>query len=81
MAARPIGVFDSGIGGMTVVKELFETVPNESIVYFGDSARVPVWNEIGRDGPALRARGYRVIARIRCKDDRRGMQYRQRNGA
>jgi glutamate racemase len=41
MADRPIGVFDSGIGGMTVVKELFETVPHESIVYFGDSARVP----------------------------------------
>ncbi len=41
MADRPIGVFDSGIGGMTVVKELFETVPNESIVYFGDTARVP----------------------------------------
>lgn len=41
MANRPIGVFDSGIGGMTVVKELFETVPHESIVYFGDTARVP----------------------------------------
>src|ERR1019366_5827215 len=41
MADRPIGVFDSGIGGMTVVKELFETVPNESIVCFGDTARVP----------------------------------------
>jgi glutamate racemase len=41
MADRPIGVFDSGIGGMTVVKELFETVPNESIVYFGDTARLP----------------------------------------
>ena len=41
MARRPIGVFDSGIGGMTVVKELFEAVPNESIVYFGDTARVP----------------------------------------
>lgn len=41
MADRPIGVFDSGIGGMTVVKELFETVPNERIVYFGDTARLP----------------------------------------
>jgi glutamate racemase len=41
MANRPIGVFDSGIGGMTVVKELFEAVPNERIVYFGDTARVP----------------------------------------
>ncbi len=41
MPDRPIGVFDSGIGGMTVVKELFTTVPNESIVYFGDTARLP----------------------------------------
>jgi glutamate racemase len=36
-----IGVFDSGIGGLTVVKELFALVPNERIVYFGDTARVP----------------------------------------
>ncbi|MDP4200224.1 MAG: glutamate racemase [Bacteroidota bacterium] len=41
MDVKPIGVFDSGIGGMTVVKELFTTVPHESIVYFGDTARVP----------------------------------------
>ncbi len=41
MQNHPIGVFDSGIGGMTVVKELFTMVPNESIVYFGDTARVP----------------------------------------
>ena len=41
MPERPIGVFDSGIGGMTVVKELFTTVPNEPIVYFGDTARLP----------------------------------------
>lgn len=38
---RPIGVFDSGIGGLTVVHALFERLPNESIVYFGDTARVP----------------------------------------
>ena len=38
---RPIGVFDSGIGGLTVVKELMEHLPNESIVYFGDTARIP----------------------------------------
>jgi glutamate racemase len=41
MTNRPIGVFDSGIGGMTVVKELFSTVPEEPIVYFGDTARLP----------------------------------------
>jgi glutamate racemase len=37
----PIGVFDSGIGGLTVVRELMRQLPNESIIYFGDTARVP----------------------------------------
>lgn len=39
--ARPIGVFDSGIGGLTVVKALRELLPNEDIFYVGDTARVP----------------------------------------
>ena len=38
---RPIGVFDSGIGGLTVVKALRDRLPNETIVYLGDTARVP----------------------------------------
>ena len=38
---KPIGVFDSGVGGLTVVKELMHFLPRESIVYFGDTARVP----------------------------------------
>ena len=38
---RPIGVFDSGIGGLTVLKELLQRLPGESFVYFGDTARVP----------------------------------------
>jgi glutamate racemase len=37
----PIGVFDSGMGGLTVVRELIRQLPNESIIYFGDTARVP----------------------------------------
>ena len=37
----PIGIFDSGIGGLTVVKRLAATLPNENIIYFGDTARVP----------------------------------------
>lgn len=37
----PIGVFDSGIGGLTVVKKLLTMLPNENIIYFGDTARVP----------------------------------------
>lgn len=39
--ARPIGVFDSGIGGLTVVKALRELLPDETIFYLGDTARVP----------------------------------------
>ena len=38
---NPIGVFDSGLGGLTVVKELLNVLPHESIIYFGDTARVP----------------------------------------
>jgi len=38
---RPIGVFDSGIGGLTVVREIFKRLPNEKVIYFGDTARVP----------------------------------------
>ena len=37
----PIGVFDSGVGGLTVVREIMRQIPNESICYFGDTARVP----------------------------------------
>ncbi len=38
---RPIGVFDSGIGGLTAVRELVKLLPGEDILYFGDTARVP----------------------------------------
>lgn len=39
--SRPIAVFDSGIGGLTLVKSLLDQAPNTSIVYFGDTARLP----------------------------------------
>ncbi len=40
-ASRPIGIFDSGIGGLTVAKAIASALPNESIVYFGDTAHLP----------------------------------------
>ena len=40
-ASAPIGVFDSGIGGLTVVSEIMRQLPDEDVVYFGDTARVP----------------------------------------
>ena len=39
--ARPIGIFDSGVGGLTVVSQIEKLLPKERIVYFGDTARVP----------------------------------------
>lgn len=41
MSDKCIGVFDSGLGGLTCVKEIMEIMPNEPIVYFGDTGRVP----------------------------------------
>ena len=38
---RPVGVFDSGIGGLTVLREIWKTVPDESTIYFGDNSRSP----------------------------------------
>lgn len=37
----PVGIFDSGVGGLTVAREIMRQIPNEKIVYFGDTARVP----------------------------------------
>ena len=41
MDNRPIGIFDSGVGGLTVTSRVINELPNEEIVYFGDTARVP----------------------------------------
>lgn len=41
MNSAPLGVFDSGLGGLTVAHALFECLPHESVIYFGDTARVP----------------------------------------
>lgn len=38
---RPIGIFDSGVGGLTVTAEIMRRLPNENIIYFGDTAHVP----------------------------------------
>ena len=45
MSEEPIGLFDSGIGGLTVAREIMRNLPNEQIVYFGDMARLPYGNK------------------------------------
>ena len=44
MTTERIGIFDSGVGGLTVLRELYRQLPNESILYFGDTARLPYGN-------------------------------------
>ena len=60
---HPIGVFDSGLGGLTVVKELNRHLPNEKVVYFGDTARVPYGT---KSGPTI-IRYAREIVRVLLK--------------
>lgn len=45
LAGSPIGLFDSGVGGLTVARELLRVLPDERIVYLGDTARVPYGNK------------------------------------
>lgn len=40
-SSNPIGLFDSGVGGLTVLREMYRQLPNESLLYFGDTARLP----------------------------------------
>lgn len=41
LQGAPIGIFDSGVGGLTVLRQLYQQLPHESIIYFGDTARLP----------------------------------------
>ncbi|MCL1862867.1 MAG: glutamate racemase [Defluviitaleaceae bacterium] len=62
---RPIGVFDSGIGGLTVVQEIRRLMPGESIIYVGDTARAPYG---GKDAETLISHGREIIKFLISKD-------------
>ena len=65
MSGRPVGVFDSGIGGLTVVREIYRQLPGESVLYFGDTARVPY----GPKSPDTVRRYSREIASFLLAED------------
>ena len=50
----PIGIFDSGVGGLTVYRALHNRLPNEHFIYLGDTAARALRHEIAGDGRALR---------------------------
>ncbi|NOX96852.1 MAG: glutamate racemase [Nitrospirae bacterium] len=64
---RPIGVFDSGVGGLTVVKELFGQLPGENIIYFGDTARVPYGIKSDRTVVKFSLQNSRFLAQFKIK--------------
>src|SRR4051794_10557556 len=59
----PIGIFDSGIGGLTVVRQIHRALPNEDVIYLGDTARVPY----GTKSPT-------TVIRFACEDTQFLMQ-------
>lgn len=70
LQSRPIGVFDSGVGGLTLVKSLIRRLPHENIIYFGDTARVPYGSKspevvreyTAQDTDFLVSKGVKMIA-------------------
>lgn len=58
MSTNPIGIFDSGIGGLTVANAISELLPNESIIYFGDTAHLPYGDKSAK---AIRNYGKEII--------------------
>ena len=71
----PIGVFDSGVGGLTVVREIMRQIPEEPIVYFGDTARVPYG---GKSRETLLEADYSLFENAACEGDCRRVQYGER---
>jgi len=65
MDTRPLGIFDSGIGGLTVVSRILEKLPRERILYFGDTARLPYGNK----SPETVTRFSREITRFLLRRD------------
>ena len=62
VASAPLGVFDSGLGGLTVVRALREALPHEDIVYLGDTARVPYGTKGAGDGREATRSGARITS-------------------
>lgn len=65
MNSRPIGIFDSGLGGLTVVNALVKALPTESFIYVGDTARMPYGE---KDANTIRAYGRQLVNFLRKKN-------------
>ena len=66
-AYQPIGIFDSGIGGLTVAKAVMTVLPNESIVYFGDTAHLPYGDKSSATIQAYSVKIAHMLLQQNCK--------------
>jgi len=65
MDNRPIGIFDSGVGGLTVMREVMEQLPYENLIYFGDTARIPYGS---RSVQTIKKYSYQCASFLKSKD-------------
>lgn len=66
-AAAPIGIFDSGVGGLTVAREIHKQLPHESLIYLGDTARTPYGTKAGETVKRFTMQCIRHLARLNIK--------------
>lgn len=64
---RPIGVFDSGVGGLTVAKEIKRLLPNESIIYFGDTEHLPYGDKSKETITGYSVKITKFLVKSKCK--------------
>ncbi len=67
MDTRPIGIFDSGLGGLSAVKAVFQNLPNEDIIYFGDTQRVPYGSRSEKTIEAFAREDIAFLEQFGCK--------------
>ena len=78
---QPVAVFDSGVGGLTVLHELLVSLPSEDYLYLGDTVHFPYGARSAEELRAVRDRDRRSPGRRRGEADRRGLQLGQRGRA
>lgn len=67
MSSQPIGIFDSGIGGLTVAKALVDLLPNENLIYFGDTAHLPYGDKSAAEIQEYTVKITQMLLNSECK--------------
>ncbi len=67
MNIKPIGVFDSGFGGITVLKELLKLMPNENYIYLGDNKNIPYGDKSKKEIVELSSKMVEFLINKNCK--------------